>query len=198
MNQQNRLRTCGLVLFLMLLPAGRSAAQSVYPLHEKGEKETEPALVGTWEAWGFRFTFEPVEDGGYKLTLADNDDELPLRCTYRIHLVRLRRELYFDAEFEKTTIAGKNASDLAFAVPLHLLLKVTFDNDNLTMIFPNDEWFLREAKGGNIRLRYETFGDTTLLMATTDELRDFVSVYSGDLFGSPGEKLTLTRVPEEI
>jgi len=197
MNRQNRIRTCGLVLFLMLLPAGRSTAQSVFPLYEKGEKETEPALVGTWEAWGFRFTFEPVEDGGYKLTIADNDDELPLRCTYRIRLVRLRRELYFDVEFEKATVAGKNANDLAFVVPLHLLLKATLEDDRLTLILPSDDWFLREAERGNIRLRYETFGDVTLLLATTGELRDFVSVYSDELFGSPGDKLTLTRVPEE-
>lgn len=197
MNRRNRVCTGGFVLLLMLLASGWSAAQSVFPLYEKGEKETEPALVGTWNAWGLRFQFEPVEDGGYTLTIADYDEKLPLRCTYRVHLVRLRRELYLDAEFEKTTIAGKNASELALAIPIHLLLKVTIDNDQLTMILPSDEWFLREAKSGNVRLRYETFGDVTLLLAPTDELRDFVSVYSDDLFGSSGDKLTLTRVPEE-
>lgn len=190
-------RALGLALLLALLSAQAGEAQSVHPLYREGEVETEPALVGTWEAWGLRFTFEPVKDSGYELTMADQDKELPFCVVFDVRLVRLRGELYLDAKFSRTTIAGKRADELVPRIPIHLLIKASFENGQMVLVLPSDTWFEEATLRGRIRIRHEKYDDLILLMAPTDELRDFICDYSRELFDENGDKLRLTRVQQD-
>lgn len=194
MKPQNTIRALGLALLWVLLSAAGGEAQSVSPLYREGEVETEPALVGTWEAWGLHFTFEPVADSGYELTIADQDKELPFCVVFDVRLVRLRGELYLDAKFSRTTIAGKRGDELVPRIPIHLLVKVSFEDEQMILILPSETWFEDGVTRGRIQIRHERFGDVTLLTAPTEELREFVLDYSRELFDENRDKLKLTRV----
>jgi hypothetical protein len=188
-----------LAVFAALLAASLpAAAQSLQPLYKERDPIAEPALVGTWEVWGVQFTFEEAPDNAYRMAVRSEGQDWPLECVYEFRVVRLGGHLYFDASFQRVELDGRNASDLALTLPIHIFGRVSIEADTLTLGFLRESWFENEIEAGRLHLRHERVSGDLWLTASTEELQQLFEKLPDEALESNGLILKRVTDPEEL
>ena len=188
-----RLLNGAVAVVAVLLFAG-CMVLSVYPYYTAKDLIFDPGLAGHWGSQGSTNNFWQilaVGDNSYSLAIVDEHST----NGFDAHLFRLRQQQFLDL---RTT----NRED--FQLPLHLVVKCSRSQSNLTVNFMDYGWLTKWLEARPDALRhvevYEKPDDTNsskmvYLTADTKELQTFLLQHVDDTnaFNSPDQ---LTRQPQ--
>ena len=178
----------GAVALVAVLLCAGCVVLSVYPFYTAKDLIFDPGLAGRWGSEGSTNNFWqilPVGDNSYSLAIVDEHST----NSFDAHLFRLRQQQFLDL---RTT----NRED--FQLPLHLVVKCSRTQSNLTVTFMDYGWLAKWLEARPDALRhvdvYEKPDDTNsskmvYLTADTKNLQTFLLQHVDDTnaFNSPDQ-----------
>jgi hypothetical protein len=177
-----------LVSFLTLATLGLAGcpAYSTQPLYTGVDHVLEPALVGTWvnpNSDDGPVVFKKSDGSTYEMVLSDPKTEVTQ--FYDVHLVRLQGDLFMDIIFRAQQLKDEEIALPLATIPAHLIAKLKIAGDELTYSVLDDKSIRKaaEATGGRVSVSGDdVFKGDVVVTAKTEDLRDFVTRFAGDLF----------------
>jgi len=169
---------------LLVLAAGALALTgcsdliSLNPFVAEADSVADPNLAGTWKsADDDAFYIVLLKGTQYSITYTDKKDS----AKFEGSLIKIG-----DAEI-MDLIAD---SDDAFAVPVHLLVRVWPEGSQLRWTFLDSKWLRAQAAQ---LLASQASGDRTLITSQADALRSFAQKYAADPKAYDNGPTVLTR-----
>lgn len=192
-----------LILILMVILTG-CGIPSVHPLYEAEDLIFDERLTGTWTHANTTYSVMTIKelqeqlsaDSTYNESKSANDDTYDFLADFEERgkgnlyfiqkngsedvfylggLIKLGSNYYLDLiklDF------GLNSN---FEFPVHLFMKISFDENELKMHMFSDSWLKDQIKNRQVRIKHEINEvDDVLLTAPTAELQKFVIKY-GDM-----------------
>lgn len=172
---------------------------TVNPLFEESDQVFEPALAGTWGEGSTSFSFKPYGKKLYFLIYRDG----PKQSQYIVTMGRLGDQLFMDAYpadrnsiEEARTVIPESIEAFLPTVPMHVIMKVDFQDDDLYLAPLDQDW--AAARLDTITFDYgpgsaiKTPEDETIFLTLpTDKLQDLVKSCKDDAEAFPaGDALT--------
>jgi hypothetical protein len=160
---------------------------SIHPYYTDKDITFDSRLLGTWfdpEEASPQSTieFRRVNDKGrdaYSITLVDSSKNPVESESFVAHLVKLDGHLFLDTVQTKISV-GDHTLD-TFALPVHMLGRVSFDDEVLNLAFLDDDWVKKNLENGTISIRHDTTDDgTPVLTAATQDLQKFALDHVND------------------
>lgn len=161
------MRRSGIVAVLAagLLLCGCGDLTSIEPLASEKTTVVEPLLTGNWASEGSMLIVRPEEDRAYKVVFIDADDGA--RTRMRCRLVRIGDSLIADVQ---------STSPGAFALPLHVFLRVVLKDQSLDLRFIDSKWIQTRA-GAADGPAHVMVDKHPLLIGDSAGVRDFIGRY---------------------
>jgi hypothetical protein len=159
-------------------------AYSLHGLFSDKEAVEEPNLVGEWVpiASGDQgtLTFEKNGDNAYKFIVSSPEDQIVQ--TYDVRLGRIGGELFMDVVFTGETLKGKDSGPFLGAIASHIPMKVKITAEDFAYAALEDDKIKKFPLVGKTKLPVEDSGGQMLVIATSDQLRQYITAHSGDVF----------------
>lgn len=169
--------SCSLVL------SGCSAAYSVHPLNTSEDAVEEPALEGKWTPGdGDKSGLCIQKSDGTEYNMLVSDPDSKIIQLFKINLVRLNSDLFADIAF-KSQLFDREQVDLPLgAITNHVIVKLDISENDLAYAPWDPDVIDKQNKEGSAHLDYLTTDDAMLVIASTEDLRQYISIYSDRLF----------------
>jgi len=162
---------------------------SIHPFFTGKDMVFDPALLGTWfdaddtEDRGVVVIEQMDFDGqpGYEITLRGITKETSapeLAEKFDARLFQLGGSQFLDV-VQSDLLSGDEQIGV-FAMPVHMIAKVSLEQDALTLHFLDDEWTTRSIESGDVSIAHETEGGTPVLTAQTTELEKLILDHADD------------------
>ena len=162
-----------------LLVASCGPVLTLNTLFQDSETILDPALLGTWGEGQTFVTFERGEGKSYKLTYRDGSKTSILVA----ELGCLDGQEFLD--IYPSDEEGDRAKNEAYAprLPLHTVMRVQVDDDELVLDSLDEDWVQKQVDGGSLELDAEHVlkaGDDLFITLPTEKLQDFVRKHAYD------------------
>jgi len=167
------------VTITMLLVASCGPVLTLNTLFEDSQIILDPALLGTWGEGETSVTFERGEGKTYKLTYRDGTKVSVLAA----ELGCLDGQEFLD--IYPADEQGDRAKNEAYAprLPLHTVMRVQVDDDELMLDSLDEDWVRKEVDRGSFELDAQYVlkaGDDLFIALPTEKLQDFVRNHAYD------------------
>jgi hypothetical protein len=179
----------------MLLPClavfslALSGCKGVYtdqPLATSGDAVEEPALEGVWTNGDSDDAQLYVQKpDGYAYSLIVSEPSSKITQVFQTNLVRLNHELFADMVFQKQVVDRTEAELPLGTIPNRVIVKLDITDDDLAYSALDCNTIQNLNKEGDPPLQFLDEGDVVLLTTSTDDLRQYLSVYADHVFSSP-------------
>jgi hypothetical protein len=160
---------------------------SAHPLATSDDAVEEPTVEGVWtpvESGSDDVCIQKAGGHGYTLTVFDPDSKLTE--IYQIDLVRLNDQLFADMVFEKQAVGSTEVEPSLGMMANHVILKVDIADNDLVYSTLDADAIREQNKQGPAPVQLLEEGNTMLLTASTDDLREYLSLYADRVFSSVG------------
>jgi hypothetical protein len=144
---------------------------SINPLFTENDLVFDEQLVGTWEEDHNQMVVEKGTDGSYHMTYVEDDE----RTDYRLSLLKLGDQFFWDMQ-----PLEEPSDDDFLLLQTHLAVRVSVDEDNLTMAILDGDWLKRGLKQGTIQVDHQVLEDRVVLTGSTAELQTFFRSIAGN------------------
>lgn len=158
----------------VLLMLSGCYVQSVYPLYTEDELTFDPGLVGKWadpEEPEEPIIFDAVGENAYEITFVESDATVE----YEGRLVRLGESVFLDL-FPAEARLEDCTDDF---VPVHLILWIQRDGDELRAAMISEEWLGTQIDGKKTDLDHFRYDGRIILAAETKQLQQAVVEFAG-------------------
>jgi len=167
------------VTIAMLLVASCGPVLTLNTLFRDSETILDPALLGTWGEGETFVTFERGEGKTYKLTYRDGTKVSVLVA----ELGCLDGQEFLD--IYPADPEGDRAKNEAYAprLPLHTVMRVQVDDDELMLDSLDEDWVRKEVDRGSLELDAQHVleaGDGLFITLPTEKLQGFVRNHAYD------------------
>ena len=174
-----------LMLFLSLIVHGCfDVGISINPVYTEEDLFFDPALAGDWISidQDFMFTFKKFGVQNYELSITDLEAKNIMDGTIEAHLFRLGKHVLMDW-FPMEPDSG-NVFYNIHLLPAHTFWKVKLDEDSLTIMGFEADWFqeLAEKKAVDIKHIYLEERGVPVFTASTEEIQTFILEHFEDAF----------------
>jgi len=148
-------------------------------LFKDSETILDPALLGTWGEGKTFMMFERGDRKTYRLTYRDGTKVSVLVA----ELGCLDGQEFLD--IYPVDKEGDRAENEAYApwVPMHTVMRVQVDDDELVLDSLDEDWVQKQVDGGSLELDAEHVlkaGDDLFITLPTEKLKDFVRNHAYD------------------
>jgi hypothetical protein len=174
------LAVCSLAL------SGCSVAYSVHPLSTKGDAVEVPALQGVWTTGkddDSDLCIQKSDGHAYSMILFDPTPKLTE--IYQVNLVRLNNQLFADVVFDKQAVDRTEFETPLGTLTNHVIVKLDIAEDDLTYSVLDSSAIRNLSQQGYTPLDFLDVNEGILLTTSTDDLRQYLSLYSGRVFTDP-------------
>ncbi len=186
---------------VVVLLAGCGPILSLHPLFTKETVVFEEKLLGTWladpnkpeDTWEFaRLEADaverlPAELGGqaqkcYRTNIVDKGR----KGSFVACLVKLQDRLFLDIwpdkfpSGEQDPNSMKLAYNAALFLPIHAFVRVNSIGDQVKLHLPEDDGLKKLLKAEPKAVKYDMFGEESVLVASTQELQAFMAKYGDE------------------
>jgi hypothetical protein len=185
-------------LTLCSLTLSGCTVYSAHPLATSDDAVEEPKLVGMWtpvESGNDDVCIQKAAGHGYSFTVFNPDSKLTE--IYQIDLVRLNDQLFADMVFEKQAIDRTEVDPPLGMIAAHLILKLDIADNDLAYFALDPDAIREQNKQGPAPVQLLEESNTMLLTASTDELREYFSLYADRVFSSVGRYTRNVSAEEE-
>lgn len=167
-----------IILFFSLFALLQSCIPSLHPLYTPETLAFEPALLGTWKDNEGVYTFKEGKGKSYILSYIEEGEEV----AYRVHLVKLGDQYFFDFYTNKAADDIAMGLSIAGFVPTHTFAKVKWADNKLEIRhFAEGEWLEELFEQRRIRIKHEVIdNEIIVLTASPKELQQFFLKYADD------------------
>ena len=167
------------VTIATLLVASCGPVLTLNTLFQDSETILDPALLGTWGEGETFVTFERGEGKTYKLTYRDGTKVSVLVA----ELGCLDGQEFLD--IYPADQEGDGAKNEAYAprLPLHTVMRVQVDDDELMLDSLDEDWVRKEVDRRSLELDAQYVlkaGDDLFITLPTEKLQDFVRNHAND------------------
>lgn len=172
-------------LALCSLTLSGCSVYSAHPLATIDDAVEEPTVEGVWtpvDGGSDVVCIQKAAGHGYSFTVFNPDSKLTE--IYQIDLVRLDDQLFADMVFEKQAIDSAEVDSPLGAMANHVILKMDIADDNFSYSALDPDAIREQNKQGPAPLQLLEEGNTMLLTASTDELREYLSLYADRIFSN--------------
>lgn len=174
------LAVCSLAL------TGCKAVYTANPLYTNEDAVEEPALEGVWTGGDNDQTQLCIQrSGGHAYNLIVYEPDSKITQVFEINLVQLDRKLYADMAFQKQMVDRTEAEIPLGTISNHVILKLDVIDNDLTYSALDYSVVQGLDKEGYPPLDFLQDDDVLLLTTSTDDLRQYISVYGDHLFTDP-------------
>ena len=174
--------------------SGCDVVYSAHPLYKDDDAIEEPEILGEWLIDGsneMEVCVQKSVDHSYEMILFDPKSKLTE--IYMINLVRLNDLLYADMIFKEMAVDRSQIEAPLGTITNHVVLKLNLTENDLAYSTLNARAIqARNQEGYYPPLNFVDSQDVPLLITPTDELRQFLSLYSDKVFYDPDH---FTRKP---
>lgn len=180
-----------------LFLSGCSAVYSVHPLNTSEDAVEEPAFEGKWtgdETGKGDETLCIQKTDGTEYNLVVSSPSSKILALYRINLVRLNDQLFADMIFKSQLIDGTEPSVPLGTTFSHVIAKLEVSDHDLAYAGLDGDVIEKQNHDGLPPLEYLTTEDAMLLTGSTEDLRQYISVYGDRIFTSFSH---YQRMPED-
>lgn len=182
MQNRRKIVTCFAVVAVALL-VSCMPAYSVHPYFTEKDLIFDPSLVGTWysqddENQRGAVVIEQMDFNGkpgYEISLTNITDKPAtpeINQKFDARLFKLGGEQFLDVV--QSDLRSGDDQIAVLAMPVHMLAKVSLQEDSLTFWFLDDEWLKKSLESGQTSTAHEIEDDTPVLTAPTADLQKFV------------------------
>lgn len=195
---------------LSLAFSGCSAIYSIHPLNTSDDAVEEPALEGTWapanQADDPPLCIQKMNDQVYGLVISDPDTKAAY--LYSVNLVQIDSHLFANLFANGQMFDGKEVDPPFGMVAHNIILKLDVDDSGLNWSVLSPDAIEEQNKSASTPLSSIALSnDETLLTSSSDDLRQYISIYSDQIFGAqhhyirkldttpPGRAQTLCGIP---
>jgi hypothetical protein len=183
------------VLFTACIP-------SLNPFYTDKDVVLDTGLLGEWRGKAQSeesnvWTFEKVDDKGYKLTVHEKEGG---EGQFNAHLFKLKEACFLDIIPTDCKYATNQAGLVNCAMfPGHLLIRVSQIEPELKLALFNFDWLEKYLQEHPKALAHRRQEKSIVLTATTRDLQAFVLKHLGDgeLFEKPAAMVRKTNAPAE-
>jgi hypothetical protein len=166
--------------------SGCSVVYSVHPLSTKVDAVEVPALQGAW-------TTGKDDDGDLCIQKSDGhaysmilfDPTSKLTEIYQINLVRLNDQLFADIVFDKETVDRTEIEPPLGSITNHVIVKLEITENDITYSALDSSAIRNLSQQGYTPLDFLDVNEGILLTTSTDDLRQYLSLYSDRVFTDP-------------
>lgn len=174
-----------LAVFSLAL-AGCKGVYTDQPLYTSNDAVEEPALEGVWTAGDSDDTQLCVQKAdGHAYSMIMSEPSSKNTQVFQVNLVRLNGQLFADILFRKQLIDRTEAEIPLGNIPNHVIVKLDIADDDLAYSALDYDTIQDLDKEGYPPLRFLDEGDVILLTTSTEDLRQYVSLYADHVFTSP-------------
>jgi hypothetical protein len=166
--------------------SGCTAVYSVHPLYNSEDAEEEPAMEGTWgvlDEHDAELCIQKSDGAAYKMFAYVPEEKIVE--VYQLNLVRINGQLYADVLTTGQEIDRTDVELPLGAIAHHVIVKVDVDGDDLTYAGIDSDAIGRGKETGLPDLDFMHPDGALLLTASTEEMRQYISLYGDRLFRSP-------------
>lgn len=155
---------------------------SFFPIYTEDTKVFTDELLGAWEDTNGdngTWTFRQGDDNNYTLYISSQEESKYIIDTLEANLVQLNGAYFMD--LQPTSFPGKYEGLLeAFFAPVHIFLKLEWENDSLTLFFPENDDVKKGIENGEIQLSILEREHYNMLSSSTAELQEFLRQHGSD------------------
>ncbi len=160
------------------------------PLYTDNDLVVESKLFGMWTTENEResWIFHPSDDKRIAVTYMQNGSGECLPASFEAHLLRLGDSLYLDlfpGEIENAEQELGSDTYVFHLIPAHSFVKVRLEEDTVYLSMMDCERVHHLYKKKLLNIPHSSLEDGILLLASTEELQDFVMEHSEDAFCDP-------------
>ncbi len=170
------------IVFIVLLLQG--CIPSLHPFYHKEDLIKDNRLIGTWYGEGESYPgkktpsiweFKSTDHDHYHLTYSDSE----ITANFDANLFVLAGQYYLD--IFPSNYDNLNLLQTLTTFPGHLLCKINFEKNGVNIQYIDSDHLETLFKNHQIRLKHERNEEgSTLLTASTQELRQFLIKYGKD------------------
>lgn len=169
--------SCSLIL------SGCSAVYSAHPLYTNEDAVEEPALEGKWTPGNddkTAFCIQKSDGTEYNMVVSEPDSKIIQ--LFKINLVRLNSDLFADIAFKSQLFDREEVDPPLGTITNHVIVKLDISENDLAYAPLDADVIEKQSKEGSAHLDYLDTNDAMLLTASTEDLRQYISIYSDRLF----------------
>jgi len=178
-----------LLPLLGLVAIVAACVPSVNPFYTDKDVITDARIVGTWvedenKDRPVTWLFTANTNRSYAVALTDDEKKTG---NFEGHLFKLENGLFFDLTPTECNYATNQAALLGSAmIPGHLLLRVSFVDQNLKLAICNPDWVKKFLEKNPEAVAHRDLDGGIILTAETRALQKFVLKHLGkdELFGN--------------
>ena len=171
------LAVCSLAL------SGCSVVYSAHPLNSKEDAVEEPALQGTWTSGEDNNSDLCIQKSdGHAYSMIMFDPTVKLTEIYEINLVRLNDQLFADIVFDEETVDRTKIEPPLGAITNHVIVKLDVSDDDIAYSVLDTSAIRTQNEVGYSPLDSLKINQGILLTTPTDDLRQYLSLYSDKVF----------------
>lgn len=174
-----------LAVFSLAL-SGCKAVYTDQPLNTSEDAVEEPALEGVWtngDSDDAQLCVQKSDGHAYSLIVFEPSSKITQ--VFQINLVRLNHQLFADMVFQKQVVDRTEAELPLGTIPSHVIVKLDITDDDLAYSALDYSTIQDLDKEGYPPLEFLDGDDVMLLTTSTDDLRQYLSVYADHVFTSP-------------
>lgn len=162
---------------------GCKAVYTVNPLYTNEDAVEEPALEGVWTGGDNDHTQLCIQrSDGHAYSLIVSEPDSKITQIFQINLVQLDHQLYADMVFQKQTVDRTEAELPLGTITNHVILKLDVADDDLAYSILDYSVIRGLDKEGYPPLDFLDGDEVLLLTTSTDDLRQYITVYGDHLF----------------
>jgi hypothetical protein len=160
---------------------GNPLVPSLQPVYHDTDLNLDSGLLGTWldEQDDVKLVFDSDEpQHGYKLVIADLENNQEMRGEFTAHLLRLKSDWLLDL-YPNDLENGPDVFKSHF-VKAHSFVRINRDGGKLHWTMLSSDWLEARLADKTVDTPHETFNGGVLLTGNIDELQELVYRYADD------------------